>query len=193
MANGRGARLQGLRFVRVATEPRANARRARVGQGQGRQRGELGHRPRAGQRSDRHVVPQVAGPGRFGLAADEHFAAIPSAPAVGNLPRPRIEYVGGKDITVDYTIQKAGRSGVKSASLFVQKDSGAVGVRAAVRHFDPPADTGKTLSLKYAAEKEGLYGFYVAPESGAGREGRAAATRRSAHALRRGRFAETRS
>ena len=92
----------------------------------------------------------------------------PLVPAgIGNLPRPRIEYVSGKDITVDYTIQKAGRSGVQAAHLYVQKDSGAW---TFVQRFviSPVADTGKTLSLKYLADKEGLYGFYVAPESGAG-------------------------
>ena len=88
---------------------------------------------------------------------------VPSG--IGSLPTPRIEYVNGKDITVDYTIQKAGRSGVQAAHLYVQKDSAAW-------QFDkrfviaPVADTGKTLSLKYTADKEGLYGFYVAPESG---------------------------
>jgi hypothetical protein len=91
----------------------------------------------------------------------------PVGPLGGTLPKPRIEYVNGKAITVDYTIQKAGRSGVKSASLFVQKDSAAWEF---FKKFDiaPPADTGKTLTLGYTAEKEGLYGFYVAPESGAG-------------------------
>lgn len=91
----------------------------------------------------------------------------PIGPLNGSLPKPRIEYVSGKAITVDYTIQKAGRSGVKSASLFVQKDS--TGWEFS-KKFDisPPADTGKVLSLNYAAEKEGLYGFFVAPESGAG-------------------------
>jgi hypothetical protein len=90
-----------------------------------------------------------------------------ASPGVGNLPKPRIEYVNGKDITVDYTIQRAGRSGVRAAHLYVQKDSAAWQF---VQRFaiSPVADTGKTLSLKYTAEQEGLYGFYVAPESGAG-------------------------
>jgi hypothetical protein len=91
----------------------------------------------------------------------------PITAPIGNLPKPRIEYVGGKEITVDYTIQKAGRSGVQAAHLYVQRDS-------TPWQFDkkftisPVADTGKTLSLKYTADKEGLYGFFVAPESGAG-------------------------
>ena len=91
----------------------------------------------------------------------------PIGPANSGLPKPRIEYVNGTAITVDYTIQKAGRSGVKSASLFVQKDSAAWEF-AKKFEISPPADTGKVLSLSYLAEKEGLYGFFVAPESGAG-------------------------
>lgn len=100
-------------------------------------------------------------PGGGGLPRD------PLTPAVGHLPKPRIEYVAGKDITVDYTIQKAGRSGVQAAHLYVLKDQSPWQF---VQRFaiQPPADTGKTLSLKYAADKEGVYGFFVAPESGAG-------------------------
>ncbi|HEY3789024.1 MAG TPA: hypothetical protein VGL71_09225 [Urbifossiella sp.] len=86
---------------------------------------------------------------------------------IGALPKPRIEYVSGMDITVDYTIQKAGRSGVRAANLYVQKDSSAWAFKERFP-IDPPADTGKTLSLKYTADKQGLYGFFVAPESGAG-------------------------
>ncbi len=90
------------------------------------------------------------------------------APAgLGNLPKPRIEYVNRKDIFVDYTIQSAGRSGVQAAHLYVQKDSGAW---AFDKKFvlSPVAEKGKTLSLAYTAVNPGLYGFYVAPESGAG-------------------------
>ncbi|MFO0806850.1 MAG: hypothetical protein U0791_27405 [Gemmataceae bacterium] len=84
-----------------------------------------------------------------------------------NLPKPRIEYVSTPEFTVDYTIQKAGRSGVKAVSLFVQHESGAWKFDKKFE-INPPADTGKTLSLKYTADKAGLYGFFVAPESGAG-------------------------
>lgn len=91
----------------------------------------------------------------------------PITPSAGHLPQPRIEYVSSTDITVDYTIQKAGRSGVRAAHLYVQKEQGGWQF-AKTFPISPAADTGKTLSLKYTAEKQGVYGFYVAPESGAG-------------------------
>ena len=109
--------------------------------------------------------------GPSGIGSDWPPTNLPRDPIVpsgsGNLPKPRIEYVNGKDITVDYTIQRAGRSGVQAAHLYVQKDSGAW---TFVEKFvlSPVADTGKMLSLGYKATEEGLYGFYVAPESGAG-------------------------
>ncbi|HXD86166.1 MAG TPA: hypothetical protein VN641_06715 [Urbifossiella sp.] len=89
----------------------------------------------------------------------------PATP-IGNLPKPRIEYVSGNDITVNYEIQKAGRSGVQAAELYVQKDSGPWQLEKRF-NIDPPAPAGKTLSMAYRADKEGLYGFFVAPESGA--------------------------
>lgn len=85
----------------------------------------------------------------------------------GTLPKPRIEYVAGKDITVDYTIQKAGRSGVQAAHLYVLKDQSPWQFASRIA-IAPAAETGQKLSLKYTADKEGVYGFYVAPESGAG-------------------------
>lgn len=91
----------------------------------------------------------------------------PVTSPAGHLPQPRIEYVSSTDITVDYTIQKAGRSGVRAAHLYVQKEQGAWQF-AKTFPIQPAADTGKTLSLKYTADKPGVYGFYVAPESGAG-------------------------
>ena len=86
------------------------------------------------------------------------------------LPQPRIEYVGSPNITVDYTIQRMGRSGIKAASLYVLNDRLASGWQLA-EEFKVnlmPSDRDQSLSLKYAADKDGVYGFYVAPESGAG-------------------------
>lgn len=86
----------------------------------------------------------------------------------GALPQPRIEYANTKDLKIDYTIQRMGRSGVKAAYLFTQKpganwDEG--------KKFDvnlTPTERDPSLSLPYVAEAEGVYGFYVIPESGAG-------------------------
>ena len=67
------------------------------------------------------------------------------------------------------TIQKMGRSGVQAAHLFVLH--GQAGWEL-VKRFPVrlmPDDKDKALSLPYKAKEEGTYGFYVIPESGAGK------------------------
>ena len=89
---------------------------------------------------------------------------------VGNLPQARIDYVNTLKFDVDYTIQKMGRSGVQAAHLFVLKSQGNW---EKVKKFDVqlrPADKDTSLSLPYEAKDEGTYGFYVIPESGAGKK-----------------------
>jgi hypothetical protein len=87
-----------------------------------------------------------------------------------NLPTPRIDYVSSKDITIDYTIHKMGRSGIKAAHLFVQRPQGGAWEPAGPAQSVnlKPSDKDQSLWLKYAAKEEGTYGFYVVPESGAG-------------------------
>jgi len=87
-----------------------------------------------------------------------------------NLPAPRIDYVNTLEFNVDYTIQKMGRSGVQAAHLFVQRNQGNWEL---VKRFPErlmPSDKEQTLSLPYKAKEEGIYGFYVIPESGAGKK-----------------------
>lgn len=96
----------------------------------------------------------------------------PTRPGAGSaVPQPSIFYVNTLKFDVDYAVQRMGRSGVKAAHLFVQREEGnwqpAKGSPFAVSVT--PADGGQTLSLPYVAEREGLYGFYVIPESGAGK------------------------
>lgn len=93
-----------------------------------------------------------------------------TVPGGGNLPKPRIAYVSGKDITVDYTIQRMGRSGIKAARLFVLRDKDPRGwdLAGEFKVDLQPDNREQSLSLKYTAKDEGVYGFYVAPESGAG-------------------------
>jgi hypothetical protein len=87
-----------------------------------------------------------------------------------NLPAPRIDYVNTLEFDVDYAIQKMGRSGVQAAHLFVQRNQGnwELVKRFPVRLM--PSDKEQSLSLPYKAKEEGIYGFYVIPESGAGRK-----------------------
>lgn len=86
-----------------------------------------------------------------------------------NLPQPRVEFVNTLKFDVDYTIQRMGRSGIQAAHLFVLHNQGNWEL---VKRFPVklmPSDKDQTLSLPYEAKEEGSYGFYVIPESGAGK------------------------
>ncbi len=118
------------------------------------------------------VSPIVRVPGDAGATV-----GLPKGSAVGGsgafggpgLPQPRIDYVKDLEFAVDYTVQKMGRSGVQAAHLFVLKEQG--GWELVKRHPVKlaPDDKSHALSLPYKAEREGTYGFYVIPESGAGK------------------------
>lgn len=88
-------------------------------------------------------------------------------------PQPRIEYVNKKDVSVDYGIQKVGRSGLKQVHLYVQigdkdwAEAGTSQVNYKQGDKDPPQP------LTYTAPADGVYGFYVAPESQSGQRARA--------------------
>ena len=89
----------------------------------------------------------------------------------GGLPQPRIDYVSGKDVTIEYTIQRMGRYGIKSAHLFVQKPQTGQWELASKTDVNlTPANKEQSLALKYKADREGTYGFYVILESGAGQK-----------------------
>jgi hypothetical protein len=89
----------------------------------------------------------------------------------GGQSEPSIFYVNTLKFDVDYAIQRMGRSGVRAAHLFVIREQGpwqpAKGSPFPVNI--KPTDKEQMLSLPYEADREGLYGFYVIPESGAGR------------------------
>ena len=126
-------------------------------------------RDRAGHEG---VSPVVRVPAEGGTAV-----GLPKGPswATGGtgggaaLPQARVDFVNTLDFNVDTTVQRMGRSGVQAAHLFVQKDQSdwALVKRHPVKLL--PDDKGShSLSLPYKAEREGIYGFYVIPESGAG-------------------------
>jgi hypothetical protein len=86
-----------------------------------------------------------------------------------NLPQARIDYVNTLDFHVDYTVQRMGPSGVRAAHLFVLKNQSNWEF---VKKYDvrlAPNDKDQSISLAYSAKEEGIYGFYVLPESGAGK------------------------
>ena len=91
----------------------------------------------------------------------------PPAPAA-NAPRPRVLYVNTMSFDVDYTIERMGRSGVKSAHLLVQKAQGDWTAAGSKEVNLQPNGKDQKLTLPYTADREGLYGFFVIPESGAG-------------------------
>lgn len=88
----------------------------------------------------------------------------------GAVPQPSIFYVNTLDFKVDYEIQHMGRSGVKAAHLFFIREQGAwqPAPGSPFAADLKPADKGRTVSLPYKADRDGLYGFYVLPVSGAG-------------------------
>lgn len=92
-------------------------------------------------------------------------------PAAGAaLPQPRIDYVNALEFDVDYTVQRMGRSGVQAAHLFVLKEQG--NWELVKRHpvkLMPDEKGPHSLSLPYKAMTEGTYGFFIIPESGAGK------------------------
>lgn len=91
-------------------------------------------------------------------------------PATGGLPQPRIDYVNNKDITIDYSLHKIPRSGIKAAHLYVQKPQANWEFVRTDKADVTPAEANPNIVLKYTATIEGTYGFYVIPESGAGQK-----------------------
>ena len=128
-------------------------------------------RDRAGNEGVSGVVRVPAEPGTaVGLPKNTGPAWV-GGPGAAALPQPRIEYVNTLEFDVDYTVQRMGRSGVQAAHLFVLKEQGnwELVKRHPVKLM--PDDKGPhALSLPFKAEREGTYGFYIIPESGAGKK-----------------------
>jgi hypothetical protein len=126
-------------------------------------------RDRAGNEG---VSPVVRVPGEAGTAVGLPKTGGPTwaGGTAAALPQPRIDYVNTLEFDVDYTVQRMGRSGVQAAHLFVLKEQGNWEL---VKRFPVklmPDDKGPhALSLPYKADREGTYGFFIIPESGAGK------------------------
>ncbi|QJW97403.1 hypothetical protein [Frigoriglobus tundricola] len=117
------------------------------------------------------VSPVVRIPAESGVAVGLPKNTGPTWAGAAALPQPRIDYVNTLEFNVDYTVQRMGRSGVQAAHLFVLKDRGSW---EPVKRYPVklmPDDKGPhSLSLPYTAAQEGIYGFYIIPESGAGKK-----------------------
>jgi len=124
---------------------------------------------RAGHKAISQVVrvpPDGTNPAGFSRPVVSGTGAMGSNPG---LPSPRIEYVNTLKFDVDYAIQKMGRSGIQAAHLFVMRNQGNWEL---VKRFPIkllPSEKDQNLSLPFEAKEEGTYGFYVIPESGAGK------------------------
>lgn len=128
-------------------------------------------RDRAGNEGVSQIVRVPAEPGTPVGLPKAGGPGWPGGSGGAALPQPRIDYVNALDFNVDYTVQRMGRSGVQAAHLFVLKEQGAWELvkRHPVKLM--PDDKGPhSMSLPYKAEREGTYGFYVIPESGAGKK-----------------------
>jgi hypothetical protein len=114
--------------------------------------------------------PVVRVPGDAGTAVGLTRPAAPWVGGTAALPQPRIDYVNTLQFDVDYTVQRMGRSGVQAAHLFVLKEQGNWEL---VKRFPfkmmPDDKEPHSMSLPYTAAAEGTYGFYIIPESGAGK------------------------
>jgi hypothetical protein len=88
-------------------------------------------------------------------------------PAEFTTPRPQIEYVPTKQLVVESKPQRITRSGIRAAHLWV--DDGRVGWKPAGTKSENilPSDRDPVIRMPYTADKDGLYGFIVIPESGA--------------------------
>jgi hypothetical protein len=119
---------------------------------------------------------RVPGTGTFGTAFPKTNPDWPPTggnpnpnPGLPKAPQPRIEYVASTDVTIEYALRKIPRSGIQAFHLFVQTEKDPTGWQF-VEKFPQRAQAGdrdQSVQLKYRAEREGLYGFYVVAESGA--------------------------
>ena len=97
-------------------------------------------------------------------------SAAAAAAADRTSPQARIDYVNTLEFNVDYTVERMGPSGVQAAHLFVLKNQGELGAgQDSTPSSSCPATRTRRSSLPYRGEGEGTYGFYVIPESGAGK------------------------
>ena len=97
---------------------------------------------------------------------------LPPVGGAGAAPQPRIEYVRTREVSVDYTLSKVGRSGIKAVQLWVQAGDAGWPDKPSQEYpvNIPGGKADQQLSLPYTVPADGVYGFYVAPESVSGQK-----------------------
>ena len=117
---------------------------------------------------DRAATNPIARSGSDGFTA---AASQPVQPASGTYgtpaapPRPELrdtQLINSKQVTFDYTVKQHGPSGVRRAILYVTNDDGQTWQEAA---NDVP---GVNMKVTANLPSEGIYGFFLVLESGAG-------------------------
>lgn len=89
-------------------------------------------------------------------------------------PVPGLEYVNTNRVTIKYTVDKIGASGLGSVDLYVTRDDGATWQRLTGETFTGPSplDAGAPApadrSITAELPGEGRYGFYLVVRSGVG-------------------------
>jgi hypothetical protein len=82
--------------------------------------------------------------------------------------RPQIDYVNSRNLTIESKLTRVTRSGVRAAHLWVNDGKSGWKLAKSEPVTITPADRDPTVRIPYPVEKDGLYGFIVIPENGAG-------------------------
>jgi hypothetical protein len=84
--------------------------------------------------------------------------------------QPSIDYVNSRNLTISSRLTKVTRSGVRAAHLWVNDGkSGWTFARSVDALTITPATPDPEIKLPHTVTRDGLYGFIVIPENGAGR------------------------
>lgn len=81
---------------------------------------------------------------------------------------PEISYVSSRNLTIESKLTRVTRSGVRAAHLWVNDGKSGWKLAKSEPAQITATDRDPTIRIPYAVEKDGLYGFIVIPENGAG-------------------------
>ncbi len=82
--------------------------------------------------------------------------------------QPQIDFVNSYDLTIESKLTRVTRSGVKAAHLWVNDGKGGWKLAKSQPENIAANAPDPTIRIAYKAERDGLYGFIVIPENGAG-------------------------
>jgi hypothetical protein len=125
-------------------------------------------RDRAGLEMASRIITLPAGSAGTGLGAEP--AGRGAGTTDDRRPQPSIAYVSSRNLTITSRLTKVTRSGVRAAHLWVNEGTGGWTFAKkeeglAITAATPDAE----IRLAHTVTKDGLYGFIVIPENGAGR------------------------